>query len=204
MRCWMKLVSWVGVIATFVITMEVSNVVADIYKYTDKSGVVNMTNDINAVPKRYRSSMKVIKEEAKPQQHTTVLMEGNTQLNYSSGEQPANESDAAVEEPSSYIGILFSKFGWLKPLVIILCMMGSFAVIGKIASMVSSPQLSKIIYTAYFLGIFVFMYTMYAKHVVNSYFTVKDKAVEMLKKSNVREPLPPTGEGQDANALSAK
>jgi len=38
---------------------------ADFYKYTDKTGMMQMTNDLEAVPKEYRAKAIVIKEEIK-------------------------------------------------------------------------------------------------------------------------------------------
>lgn len=39
---------------------------ADLYKYIDDNGVPVLTNQLESVPPKYRSSMKVVKEEASP------------------------------------------------------------------------------------------------------------------------------------------
>jgi hypothetical protein len=47
--------------------------------------------------------------------------------------------------------------------------------------------LGRVIYLAFFLGVFVFAYKAYADHVTNSYFSIKNKILVMFEKSNRRE-----------------
>jgi len=68
-----------------------------------------------------------------------------------------------------------------------------------VASLVPSPQLSKLIYLSFFIGVFVFLYQAYIQHVVADSLAVKNKAVDMMKKANQREIVLP-GEAPPAPA----
>ena len=57
----------------------------------------------------------------------------------------------------------------------------------RIAAQLSSPQLARVLYLAFFLGVFVFAYKSYAETVVGRYFTIKTKIVSMFRKANVRQ-----------------
>ena len=42
----------------------VQNAFADFYKYVDEKGIIHLTNDIESIPERLRSSTKVLKEDS--------------------------------------------------------------------------------------------------------------------------------------------
>ncbi len=45
------------------LSVFVQNTFADFYKYVDEKGLIHFTNDIESVPERLRSSVKILKEE---------------------------------------------------------------------------------------------------------------------------------------------
>lgn len=57
----------------------------------------------------------------------------------------------------------------------------------KLSSLLSSALLAKVIYLAFFLGVFAFAYKSYAEHVTSSYFSIKKKVLAMFEKANRRE-----------------
>jgi hypothetical protein len=63
---------------------------ADMYTYTDGKGVMNMTNKLEAVPAKYRSSMKVIKEEPKPAPQQVQAVQ-----------QPEAQGSALLDQPAA-------------------------------------------------------------------------------------------------------
>lgn len=167
---------------------------ADYYKYTDSRGVVNMTNKLESVPVKYRSTMKVVREEAprkdpaagQPQQPASAPAE------IAASEQaPAAASEQASDGKFAQLS---ARFVWFKPLVYAAAVLALFIAITKVTSLLPSPQLAKAIYLAFFLGVFVFLYKSYATHVVESSLKIKEKAVSMMKKSNVREQPEVSGE----------
>lgn len=169
---------------------------ADYYKYTDSRGTVNITNKLESVPARYRSTMKVVREEKK--KAPAAGPQGTAGAEPQAA--PALEQQAAPEpeqKPESSFARLCGRFVWLKPLLYVIGAVASFVVVIKVASMLG-PMLSKVIYLSFFLGVFVFLYKAYAEYVVTSSARIKENAVNIMKKSSNRElpapeegPLPP-------------
>lgn len=169
---------------------------ADYYKYTDNRGTVNITNKLESVPARYRSTMKVVREEKK--KAPAAEPQGTSGAEQQAA--PALEQQAAPEpeqKPESSFTRLCGRFVWLKPLLYVIGAVVSFVMVIKVASLLG-PMLSKVIYLTFFLGVFVFLYKAYAEYVVTSSARIKENAVNIMKKSSNRElpapeegPLPP-------------
>jgi len=175
-----------------------SPAVADFYKYTDSSGSVNITNTLDAVPQKYRSRVKVVRDE--------TLQKKDTGAQKQQAPQPAVEENAAPQAapepapvPQGRFAELSERYPWFKPLVYVAGIIAALLAVIKVASMVPSPQLSKLIYLGFFIGVFVFLYQAYIQHVVADSLAVKNKAVDMMKKANQREIVLP-GEAPPAPA----
>jgi cation transport ATPase len=177
----------------FCLTGSASLALADYYKYTDASGGVHITNKLEGVPSKYRSHMKVITDDAlvkrdpgagKQQQPAPAQEESSS----SKAEEPAPVSAAA---PQGTFAELSARYVWFKPLVYLAGFLVGLLAVIKLASVVPSGQLSKLIYLSFFMAVMVFLYKAYVEHVVTDSLAVKEKAVNMMKKSVVREvPLP--------------
>ncbi|WP_224960290.1 DUF4124 domain-containing protein [Geomonas subterranea] len=158
-----------------------ARLLADYYRYTDNRGVVHMTNKLQAVPAQYRDTMKVIREEPKKQP----------------AGQPADASQQAPESPSvqqeapepppGRFAQLASSHLWLKPLLAVAAIAALFVGAGKLASWLSSPMLSRVIYISFFVGVMVFLYKTYVDYMVESSMKIKERAITMMKKSSNRE-----------------
>lgn len=162
---------------------------ADYYKYTDGSGVVCITNSLGTVPPKYRATMKVIREETLAKKDKGARTEAPREASVAPEAAPQAEApnNAPSEEPASFSGRLFARFPWSRPLCIVFAILMAFFLVRKLSSHISSALLSKVIYLAFFLGIFVFAYKAYAEHVTASYFSIKNKILVMFEKSNRRE-----------------
>lgn len=160
---------------------------ADYYKYTDRGGAVNLTNKLAAVPAKYRSTMKVIKEDTPAKKAPAAQPE-------SAGEESVTPVGAAVAAPAPVpqgrFAKLSARFVWFKPLLYLGLILAIFVAVTKLTAWLPSPLLSKVIYLAFFLGVFVILYKAYVEYTVESALAVKEKAVTMFKKSMVREALP--------------
>ena len=174
-----------------------SSLLADYYKYTDGHGVVNISNDLKSVPAKYRSTMKVVREEPKKEQvqRPAVQAEAESEAVAAGREQTKVAApESQPEEPQGRFSELASRFPWLKPLAYLAGIVALFVVMAKLTSKLSSPHLSKVIYISFFMGVMVFLYKNYVEHVVASTAKVKDAAVSMMKKSSNRELPVPAGE----------
>lgn len=180
----------------------VPEALADYYKYTDSQGMIGITNKLDSVPAKYRSTMKVVREEPKkaagagkgaqqPERYEPEVVEATA----------PEQADAAVpaQAPAGKFAELSARFVWFKPLAYLAGFLTLFVAIVKVTSLVPSPLLSKMIYLGFFLGVFVFVYQAYVAHVVESSLKIKENAASMMKKSTVRE-LPETEVDADNSA----
>ena len=163
-----------------------SDLFADYYKYTDNRGVISITNKRDSVPAKYRSTMKVMREEPK----ADAGLGGQVPEPQPAAAIPPGQAADAAPEPGLAAGKfaeLSSRFVWFKPLVYLGVFLALTVIIIKLASLISSPLLSKLIYLSFFLGVFVFIYKSYVAHVVDSSTKIKNDAVSVIKNSMQRE-----------------
>ena len=155
---------------------------ADYYRYTDDGGTVCMTNKLSNVPAKYRQRMKVVREatlsakdtkskepEAAPPQTVPVIQQ------------------ESVEASAPPAGAPAGSFPWRKLMIFVAGSVAGLYAVTKAAGSLTSPLLGRVIYLLFFFGIFLFAYKSYADSLVTNYFSIKDKVLDMFKKSNVRQ-----------------
>jgi hypothetical protein len=166
---------------------------ADYYRYTDSTGAVCMTNTLDSVPRKYRASMKVIREEAldrKDQANRGLLPHAAPALSPAPQEAvttPQENGSAAPGEKASVLSRLTGGAPWKKALLIVGVIVVLFVIVKKLTDLLPSAQLARVICIAFFLGTFVFLYKAYAEHLTNSFTTIKSRMIAMFEKSNRRE-----------------
>lgn len=168
--------------------LAVSDALADYYKYTDSHGVVSITNKLESVPAKYRSTMKVIKEDAPAKKEPGAQRQEEAvapeQAPQPSAEAPAPGTYGKFEE-------LSGRFPWFKPLIYLAVIVALFTAVTKITTLISSRLLSKVIYIVFSLSVFLFLFKTYSAHVVESSQKLKQDAVSAVKKTReVKDPLP--------------
>lgn len=172
---------------------------ADFYKYTDKTGSVCISNTIDAVPKQYRATMQIVRDEALEKKDPVARRPSASSQSAqpqravpalpSSGPQPSPSQQNQLQTDASSPAATGAPAGqrWRQPLMYGGAIVVIFLVVRKVISAISSPQLARVIYLAFFLGVFTFGYKLYADHVVNGYFTTKTRIMAMFEKANRRE-----------------
>jgi len=177
----------------FCLCQILSEARADYYKYTDDTGSVCLTNNRNAVPPRFRSTMTVIRDETRPPKVPDAPKVPNAAAPMASpatepvATESAHRKVAPEEVPAGKFGELSSRYVWFKPLVIIGAIFAGFLIVIKVATLLPSPQLARVICLVYFLGIMLFAYKSYADHMAESFVNIKEKILTMFKKANERE-----------------
>jgi hypothetical protein len=163
---------------------------ADYYKYTDAAGGVNITNKLDAVPQKYRSRVKVITDDTLTKKDTGArkALPAAGQEESGTPTEAAAPAVAAAPAPGGKFAQFSARHVWFTPLLYLAGIFALLLAVIKLASVVPSPQLSKMIYLSFFIGVSVFLYKAYVEHVVADSLAVKEKAVTMMKKSMVREP----------------
>ena len=170
-----------------------SRLLADYYTYTDNRGAVHMTNKLQAVPAKFRATMKVTRED--PKKQPAVQAQDAAQ---SPPDNQTVQQEAPAVQPGRFAQ-LASRHVWLKPLLGVAVIVALFAVACKLATLLSSPMLSRVIYISFFVGGMVFLYKTYVDYMVESSMKIKERAVTMMKKSSNRE-LPDPAAGTPAES----
>ena len=159
---------------------------ADMYQYTDQSGTVCLTNDLANVPPAKRKTVKVIREEPKPKARQATV---DPAASDPPSQQP--QASAVAGKPSAPLVTTTNSSSPRKLVGIATGMLAALFLVARLTRSLSSPQLAKVIYVAFFLGTFVFGYKLYADHLVNGYFAIKSKMLTLFAKAQQREELPP-------------
>jgi hypothetical protein len=183
---------------TSIIAWPLPAAFADYYTYTDQNGVACMTNSLSAVPAKFRATMKVVRDDkpgkqelSAPRQAVQPTRSPASTPAVEEKEQPLLVADETKAVPQTKP--LAARFPWLKPLAVVCGLCGIFVLITKLVTVLPSPLLARAIYMAFFLGIFVCAYKLYADHIVGSYFAVKTKVIRLFAAANARR-APETGE----------
>jgi hypothetical protein len=164
---------------------------ADYYKYKDDKGSICITNVLESVPRRYRATMEVIPDGA-PRKKVQTEQEQAKPAQPVADEQPTQISGRESPVPSRLserFARLAERWPWLKPSAIICGMIAGFIIVIKLAGILPSPQMARLLYIAFFLGVFVFIYKSYVDYLVGGYLEIKHKFVTMFKNANERERL---------------
>jgi hypothetical protein len=164
-------------------TFAGSSARADMYQYTDKSGTVCMTNSLESVPRAQRKSVKIISEEPKPKTAVPVTTPGGNTVTPAQAEV---QSIIADKSPPSSTAV-----GRTIPIksIAVVGMIGFLFLVSRLTRSLSSPQLAKVIYIAFFLGTFTLGYKLYADHLANGFVGIKQKMLAMFAKAQQREGL---------------
>jgi hypothetical protein len=115
-----------------------------------------------------------------------------------------HERQAAIPSQSdSRIVQFMERFPLIKLLIIISGIVAASIIIIKLTSLIPSPQLARLINIAFFLGLFVFAYKLYAENLVGNYFTIKTKILGIFTRANVREAPETEEKPQDVSVDNA-
>jgi len=178
---------------------------ADYYKYTDGSGTVCITNNRDTVPPKYRSTMKVIREETLDRKDKVKRPEPLRDASPvpATSVSPPEKAAAAAEEQTTTYGRLASRSPWFKPALFVGAVILLYLIVRKLAASLPSTLLARLVCIVFFLGVFVFIYVSYARYIGSSYTSIKTKMLSMFEKSNRRDapepgerPLPLPDRGQ--------
>jgi hypothetical protein len=142
-----------------------------------------MTNKLDTVPQKYRSRVKVIREETLSKQDPGARKQQAEPAQEESSTPVAAVVPAQAPAPQGKLAQLSARYIWFEPLLYLAGFFVALLVVIKLTSLVPSAALSKLIYLSFFLGVGVFLYQAYVKHVVEESLAVKEKAVNMVKKT---------------------
>ncbi|GFO56006.1 hypothetical protein GMSM_30130 [Geomonas sp. Red276] len=156
---------------------------ADLYKYTDARGVVVITDKMESVPARFRSSVKMVRDAKPAPAAEPVAAAGVDQ-----GAQPAAAPSPAAETATGgKFAELCSRFPWLKPVLWIAAIAAGFVCLTKIVSLLPSPLLGRALYLAFTLGVLLLLYRSLAGTMAENSKALVNDATSLVKKVNERQ-----------------
>ncbi len=153
---------------------------ADFYKYTDKAGIVSMTNNLEAVPKQYRAKVVVIKEETKkPDVSGAPLVTGTS--------AEAVNAAAAAAEPKkvSMARTMTDKYG--MPLLLVFTFLSLFVYMGDICKVLRVRQLATVLRLLMFSMLIVYVYQLGVQRMTATFVTLKEDALAIKNSIEGRE-----------------
>ncbi|MCM0081845.1 DUF4124 domain-containing protein [Geomonas sp. Red32] len=152
---------------------------ADLYKYTDARGVVVITDKLESVPARFRSSVKVIRDaKPAPAAEPAAAVDQGAQPAAAPAAETANEGKFAE---------LCSRFPWLKPILWIAAIAAAFVCLTQIVSLLPSPLLGRALYIAFTLGVLLLLYKFVAGSMAENSKALVNDATSLVKKVNERQ-----------------
>ncbi len=169
---------------------------ADYFKYTDKTGIVNMTNDLEAVPKQYRAKALVIKEEIKNQDAAAVPArpaQSAEELNVEMGNYlKAQEQKRAVgqqvaplseKKPDSW-GIAQK---YVTPVLVVFTFLPLFIYMGDICKLLRVRQLASVLRLLMFSILIVYVYQLGVQRMTATFVGLKKDALAIKNNIEGRE-----------------
>lgn len=162
-----------------------SNAYADIFTYINNSHVVCITNNLDSVPKEFRSSVKVTKEEVSPeqqkllpevQQRTTDPPPANHQLQPLCDQRSENHH-VAPENRVKYINTALVFAG----------IVGSYFLLSHLAGSLGFPRIGMIAFLLLVLTGGVYLYNLYLQEMSSAFRNLRKYALGMKKNVEARK-----------------
>lgn len=174
------------VLLCFIATLDITSAAyADIYKYTDDSNAVCITNNLDSVPKKFRSSVKVIREDVLPvqqkllpevQQRTTDPPPAKTQLLSQSEPQKENHPVAAE-----------TREKYLNTGLVLAGIVGGYFLLSRLSGSLGFPKIGVIAFLFLVLIGGVYLYNLYLKEMSAAFSDLRKDALGMKKNVETRE-----------------
>lgn len=155
---------------------------ADMYRYTDDSGSVCMTNKLDSVPKKFRKTMTVLKEELPAQQKMLPEVQKIDRDPAPYIAQGAKEDPAASSAPP-----IDNRAKYARTSLVLAGIIATYFLLTKVAGAVGFRRLG----TVFFLGVVllggVYLYGLYVNEIGKVFDSLSNDAKNIKKNVESRE-----------------
>lgn len=182
------------------------DVSAAFYQFRDENGTINLTNEYENVPHKYRATVKVITEHELESRagkgEKTNLSEkdrGHSSRNQSHTDQHGTPSRNVTPAPVSPLAAdqnvsgskqsgnwLSNQLPLLKLIGIALLAIAGFVIAGKLVSAFAPRSLSIIIRVAFFAALFFYLFKNHSEKFVDTFAKIKGEAGVAQKNVDTR------------------
>ncbi|MCX7991248.1 MAG: hypothetical protein N2999_04320 [Proteobacteria bacterium] len=159
-----------------IFSIIVSYAFADTYKYIDKNGIVNFTNDIKDIPQEYKNKVEIIKEEKEFQKDIKPVKNLN--------QQPPNQETVinSKQRNLSIESIVNGEKNFWYELFISLFFAVFFIFAHRILFFIENKKIITLLRFAIVFIIGIYMFSKYANKQVETFLEAK-KDINKIKKS---------------------
>lgn len=155
---------------------------ADMYRYTDDSGSVCITNSLESVPKKYRKAMTVVKEEsASPKKLLPEVQKRTTDPLPQAG---AHQS--AIQEETS-LQPVDNRPKYIRTALVVAAVVASFFLLGWIGRAIGAPRTGTLLFLLFTLVGGVYLYRLYVKELHTVFSSLRKDAINIKKNVETRE-----------------
>lgn len=155
---------------------------ADMYKYVDDSGAVYITNSLASVPKRFRASMTVVKEEqAAPQKLLPAVQKR------SSDPLPQAQSDSQPVVQAEAAPAPDNRQKYLRSALIVGGIIAAYFLLGRLGGALGSPRVGTLLFLLLLLVGGVYLYGLYVRELHGVFGKLRKDAVNIKKNVETRE-----------------
>ncbi len=157
---------------------------ADIYKYTDETGSVCITNSLEKVPKKFRSAMTVVREDAQAEKKMLPATQKRT-----AGPAPALQSVQPQPELQSVAQPVSndSRKKYITTAALIAGLVAVYFILGKITEYIDFQRVGTVLFLLVVLTGGVYLYGMYIEEMRATFDTLRKNAQGVKKNVETRD-----------------
>lgn len=159
---------------------------ADMYKYHDESGAVCITNSLDAVPKKFRKGMTVVKEDQPKQEKLLAPLPANVPAQKREGDPQVQKSEQQAAA-SAAVAQSMSRAKYVRTALIIVAMIGACFVMGRLTSSLGAPRMGTVLFLTVVLTGGVYLYGMYVQELRTVFNGLRKDALNVKRNVETRE-----------------
>lgn len=158
---------------------------ADMYKYVDDTGSVVITNSIESVPKKYRTSMKVIKEEI-PLSQQKLLPEVQKRKTDPTPSTQSVQTQRELQKESQGI-TADSREKYINTGFVLAAIIVGYFIMTRLTGSLGFPRMGMIAFLLLVLTGGVYLYNLYIKEMSATFSKLRKDALGMKMNVETRE-----------------
>lgn len=173
---------WLLLIGAVLLCGFAEPVLADMYKYVDESGSVCITNSLAAVPKKYRSSMTVVKEESAAPKKLLPEVEKRT-----SDPLPQARNESRPAEAERVVPPVDNRPKYLRTALIVGGVIVAYFLLGRLCGSLGVPRVGTLLFLLLILVGGVYLYGLYVKELHAVFGSLRKDAIKIKTNVETRE-----------------
>lgn len=162
---------------------------ADMYKYQDESGAVCITNSLDSVPKQFRKSMAVVREEVPKQENLLAPLPAKAPARARKSDSQLLQGAAGVRQDATIQSTTQdgARTKHIKTALIVVAMICACFILSRLSSTLGAPRLGTVMFLAIMLAGGVYLYGMYVQELRSVFNGLRKDAFKIKNNVETRE-----------------